>query len=89
MSDCISAGRKHFPSWLKSYLLRYRYIAIAILVNLPGNYVLGGGGGISIACGTNRRNSWKGFFVTIVLAVSPVPILVYLGIIQVEAFLGV
>jgi hypothetical protein len=89
MSDCISAGRKHFPSWLKSYLLKYRYITIAILVNLPGNYVLGGGGGISIACGTNRRISWKGFFVTIVLAVSPVPILVYLGIIQVEAFLGV
>jgi hypothetical protein len=89
MADCISAGRKHLPSWLKSYLVKYRYFTIAILVNLPGNYILGGGGGIAIACGTRRRISWKGFLLTIVLAVSPVPILVYLGIIQLEAFFGV
>jgi hypothetical protein len=89
MADCISAGRKHLPSWLKSYLVKYRYLTIAILVNIPGNYILGGGGGISIACGTSRRISWKGFLVTIVLAVSPVPLLVYLGIIQLEAFFGV
>ncbi len=89
MADCISAGRKHIPSWLKSYLVKYRYLTVAILVNLPGNYILGGGGGISIACGTSRRISWKGFLVTIVLAVSPVPILAYLGILQLEALLGV
>jgi len=89
MADCISAGRKHFPSWLKSYLAKYRYLTIAILVNLPGNYILGGGGGISIACGASRRISWKGFLLTMVLAVSPVPILVYLGIIQLEALFGV
>ena len=63
-------------------------LAIAILVNLPGNYILGGGGGIAIACGTRRRISWKGFLVTIILAVSPVPLLVYLGIVQLEAFFG-
>ncbi len=89
MADCISAGRKQIPSWLRSHLVKYRYLTIGILVNLPGNYILGGGGGISIACGTSQRISWKGFLVTIVLAVSPVPVLVYLGIIQLEAFLGV
>lgn len=89
MADCFSVGRKHIPSWIKTYLVKYRYLTIAILVNLPGNYIVGGGGGISIACGTSRRIAWKGFFVTIVLAVSPVPILVYLGIIQLEAFFGV
>ncbi len=88
MAECISAGRKHFPSWLKYILAKYRYLTVAVLVNLPGNYLLGGGGGISIACGASRRVSWKGFLVTIVLAVSPIPILVYLGIIQLEAFLG-
>ncbi len=89
MADCMSVGRQPIPSWLKFYLVKYRYLTIAILVNLPGNYILGGGGGISIACGTSRRISWKGFLVTIMLAVSPVPILVYLGIIQLEVFLGV
>ena len=88
MAECISAGRKHFPAWLKSFLIKYRYLTVAILVNLPGNYLLGGGGGISIACGASRRISWKGFLVTIVLAVSPVPMLAYLGIIQLEALLG-
>jgi len=47
-----------------------------------------GRGGIAIACGTRRRISWKGFLVTIILAVSPVPLLVYLGIVQLEAFFG-
>jgi hypothetical protein len=89
MAECMSAGRKQLPSWLKSYLVKYRYLTIAILVNMPGNYILGGGGGISIACGTSRRISWKGFLATIILAVSPVPLLVYLGIIQLEAFFGV
>jgi len=89
MADCISAGRKHLPLWLNSYLVKYRYFTIAILVNMPGNYILGGGGGISLACGTSRRISWKGFLVTITLAVSPVPLLVYLGIIHLEAFFGV
>jgi hypothetical protein len=89
IAECISAGRKHMPSWVSAYLVKYRYLTIAMLVNLPGNYILGGGGGISIACGTSQRISWKGFLVTIVLAVSPVPILVYLGIIQLESFLRV
>ena len=89
MADCISSGRKLFSLRLKSFLMKYRYLTIAVLVNIPGNYILGGGGGISIACGASRRISWKGFLITIVLAVSPVPILVYLGIIQLEAFFGV
>jgi hypothetical protein len=89
MAECISSRHKHFPAWLKSFLMKYRYLTIAILVNMPGNYILGGGGGISIACGASRRISWKGFLLTMVLAVSPVPILVYLGIIQLEAIFGV
>jgi uncharacterized membrane protein YdjX (TVP38/TMEM64 family) len=89
LAECMSHGRKHFPPWLRLYLVKYRYFAIAILVNLPGNYIVGGGGGISIACGTSRRISWKGFFLTIVLAVSPVPILAYLGILQLEILFGI
>jgi hypothetical protein len=89
MADCMSISQKYFPSRLRSYLVKYRYLTIAILINMPGNYLLGGGGGISIVCGTSRRISWKGFLLTIILAVSPVPILAYLGIIQLEALFGV
>ncbi len=89
MADCMSISQKYFPSRLRFYLVKYRYLTIAVLINMPGNYLLGGGGGISIVCGTSRRISWKGFLLTIALAVSPVPILAYLGIIQLETLLGI
>ena len=82
-------GPIFFPARLWPYLVKYRYLAIAVLINLPGNYILGGGGGISLACGTSRKISWKWFLMTIILAVSPVPLLAYSGFIQFEAFLGV
>jgi hypothetical protein len=72
-----------------SFLSKYRYLTIALLFNLPGNYLIGGGGGISLACGISRRFSWKWFLLTVVLAVSPVPLLAFLGVIQLEAFLGI
>ena len=74
---------------LPSFLSKYRYLTIALLFNLPGNYLIGGGGGISLACGISRRFSWKWFLLTVVLAVSPVPLLAFLGVIQLQAFLGI
>ena len=72
-----------------SFLAKYRYPAIGILLNMPGNYLVGGGGGISIACGISRNISWKWFLITVAVAVSPVPLLVWFGVIQLETFLGV
>ena len=57
-------------------LLRYRYLALAAALNVPGNYIIGGGGGIALFAGVSRLFSVTGFFVTIILAVSPVPIAV-------------
>jgi hypothetical protein len=73
----------------QSFFSKYRYLAIAVLFNMPGNYLIGGGGGISLACGISRRFSWKWFLLTVALAVSPVPLLAFLGVIQLEAFLGI
>ncbi len=89
IADHLHTGRKFFPARLWPFLVKYRYLAIAVSINLPGNYILGGGGGISLACGTSRSVSWKWFLLTIVLAVSPVPLLAYLGILQLEVFFGV
>ncbi len=72
-----------------SFLSKYRYPAIGILFNMPGNYLIGGGGGISLACGINRNTSWKWFLLTVVVAVSPVPLLAWCGVIQLESFLGI
>lgn len=68
-------------------LLNHRYLALGILFNLPGNWVLGGGGGIALASGFSRSFSWPKFLFTVAMATCPVPILAYLGIVNVEAAL--
>ena len=64
------------PKRMLPLLLRYRYLALAAALNLPGNYVIGGGGGIALFAGASRLFSATGFFLTIILAVAPVPIAV-------------
>ncbi|MCP4399193.1 MAG: hypothetical protein GY801_18065 [bacterium] len=71
---------------LGSSLLRYRYPVLAILFNLPGNSVLGGGGGIAMICGMSKLFQWKWFVLTVILATAPVPLLAFLGLIQLEVF---
>lgn len=56
---------------------RFRYLVLALLVNLPGNAVLGGGGGILFLAGFSRLFSPLATFATLALAVAPVPLLVW------------
>ena len=79
--------QKLYRRWLRPYLLKNHYLMLAFLFNVPGNSILGGGGGISLAYGTRSSVSWKRFLVTVVLATAPVPILAFFGFIQVESFL--
>lgn len=60
------------------FLLRFRYAALGIALNVPGNFVIGGGGGIAIISGMSRLFSPPLFILTIAIAVSPVPLLVLL-----------
>ena len=87
--DNLSRNRKFYQGRLGSFLTKYRYLTIAVLFNMPGNYLIGGGGGISLACGISSNIPWKWFLLTVVLAVSPVPLLAYFGIIHLEVFLGI
>jgi len=89
MLDHLSHNRKFCQNRFQSYLSKYRYLTIAVLFNMPGNYLIGGGGGISLACGVSHSISWKRFLLTVVLAVLPVPLLAFFGVIQLEAFLGI
>lgn len=56
-------------------LARHRHLALAVLLNLPGNAILGGGGGIAMMAGLSRTISPLGFLATIIVAVAPVPLL--------------
>ena len=64
-----------------SIAVRYRYLAIALAVNMPGNSIIGGGGGIMMIAGLSGIFAPLATFLTVVIAVSPVPLAVlFLGL---------
>lgn len=68
------------PTRFLPFLLRHRYLALAVALNLPGNFIVGGGGGITLFAGVSRLFSTPAFLLTVGLAVSPVPLAaVFLG----------
>ena len=54
--------------------VRYRYVALAVAVNTPGNSIIGGGGGIMLMAGLSGIFSPLATVATIAVAVSPVPL---------------
>lgn len=68
------------PTNLLPFLLRHRYIALAAALNIPGNFLIGGGGGIALFAGVSRLYSIPGFVATIMISVAPVPLaVIFLG----------
>ncbi|MDP4032500.1 MAG: hypothetical protein Q8P60_06570 [Pseudorhodobacter sp.] len=70
--------RARLPGWLAALVVRHRYVALALLINLPGNSVIGGGGGILLLAGLSRLFAVGAIALTMAIAVAPVPILVWL-----------
>jgi hypothetical protein len=62
-------------AWLSSH----RYLALAVCLNLPGNALIGGGGGIAWLCGVSGQYGYRRFIATVAIALSPLPILLLLG----------
>lgn len=67
------APRRFVPA-----LLRHRYLALAVLLNLPGNSLVGGGGGLAFAAGLSGLFFPVGYVAVIALAVAPVPLFFFL-----------
>lgn len=64
------------PTRLTPFLVRHRFLALALLLNLPGNAVIGGGGGIVMLAGMTRMFSFPAYLLTVAVAVAPVPLIV-------------
>lgn len=63
------------PSKLTPFLLRHRYLAIAIALNLPGNALIGGGGGIGLITGMSRLVRYQSYIAVLALAIAPLPLM--------------
>jgi hypothetical protein len=54
-------------------------LALAALLNLPGNAVIGGAGGIGMLAGITRALSFPRYLLLVALATTPVPAVLLLG----------
>ena len=72
----LSLLLSHAPAKFTPNLLRHRYLAVAVALNIPGNTVIGGGGGISLVAGMSRLFGMCRFVLTLAVAVAPVPLLI-------------
>ncbi|MDZ4135338.1 MAG: hypothetical protein U1D06_07045 [Paracoccaceae bacterium] len=86
-AERLEALRARAPAWLRPAATRYRYVLLGMLVNLPGNAVLGGGGGILFTAGLSRLFLPVQTVVTILVAVAPVPLAVWVFDIDLGGFL--
>jgi len=66
------------PSRLPPLLLRHRYLAIAIALNLPGNALIGGGGGIGFITGMSMIVRFRTYITVLALAIAPLPLSFFL-----------
>lgn len=68
----------HAPKRVVPTLLKYRYIAVAVMLNVPGNAIIGGGGGIALLAGISGVFTFPRYLAVVSLAVLPVPLAILL-----------
>ncbi|MCR8913318.1 hypothetical protein FDP08_07825 [Marinobacter panjinensis] len=56
------------------WLLKHRYLTLMLAINLPGNMVVGGGGGLALMAGMSRMFSIHRYIPMVAVAISPVPL---------------
>ncbi|MBU2934643.1 MULTISPECIES: hypothetical protein [Pacificibacter] len=65
------------PKWVPAAVIRYKYVVLGLLLNLPGNALIGGGGGLALIAGFSGLYATKPTALTLAIAVAPVPAMVY------------
>ena len=70
--------QSYLPIRVGPLVTKYRYFALAILINIPGNFVIGGGGGIALLSGLSGLFRLPIAILTIALATAPIPFAVWL-----------
>ena len=88
-TDAIHAmvASRGIAARLGNFFLAHRYLTLAVCLNLSGNSVLGGGGGIAALCGLSRQfRGWR-YLLTLMVATAPIPLLVLIGQVEIEPML--
>jgi len=67
--------RRTSPRFVQ-FLVRHRLLAVMVALNIPGNALVGGGGGICLVAGFSRLFSLPAYLLAVAIAVAPVPLVV-------------
>lgn len=70
--------RRSLPNVLADWAITYRYVALGLVLNLPGNAVIGGGGGICLIAGLSGLFAPRWMVLTLLICVAPVPAAVWI-----------
>jgi len=62
--------------WI-AFLVRHHYLALAVILNLPGNAIIGGAGGIGMIAGMSRAYPFHHFVILMAVSTLPVPVLLF------------
>jgi hypothetical protein len=62
------------PTRIVPFLLKHRYLAVMALINIPGNSLIGGGGGIAFTAGMSGLFTFPRYFAAIAIAIAPLPV---------------
>ena len=73
-AERLEALRGRMPRRLGRMAVGWRYLWLALLVNLPGSALIGGGGGICLMAGLSRLFATPQAIATLALAILPLPL---------------
>lgn len=76
-SDRLLMIVERSPNRFVPFLIKHRYVALALALNIPGNSLVGGGGGLSMIAGMSGLFSFWAFLFTAMVAITPIPLAVY------------
>lgn len=66
------------PTRAVPFLLRHRYLVVALAFNIPGNALVGGGGGIALVAGMSGLFRFLPYLGLLALATAPIPVVLLL-----------
>lgn len=77
-TERLGALNAALPTWARGLTGRGRYLLFAVLLNIPGNGLVGGGGGLALLAGLSHvfHPGWT--VLTIAIAVAPIPLIVWI-----------
>ena len=77
-AERVTLLQSRLPARTGPAIMKFRYLALAALINIPGNSVIGGGGGIALLAGLSGLFRLPVALFTVALATAPVPLMVWL-----------